>query len=77
MYFVFAAIWAFGGALVEKDGTDYRRRFDKWWKGTWTTVKMPGAQPPLPDAAACLTCPGLSARLQAATWRRRCCLRGR
>lgn len=43
MYVVFAAIWAFGGALVEKDGVDYRRRFDKWWKGTWTTVKMPGA----------------------------------
>ena len=42
MYFVFAAIWAFGGALVEKDGIDYRRRFDKWWKGQWTAVKMPG-----------------------------------
>ena len=42
MYFVFAAIWAFGGALVEKDGIDYRRRFDKWWKATWTTVKIPG-----------------------------------
>ncbi|KAI8464229.1 MAG: flagellar alpha dynein [Monoraphidium minutum] len=42
MYFVFAAIWAFGGALVEKDGVDYRRKFDKWWKATWTTVKMPG-----------------------------------
>lgn len=42
MYFVFAAIWAFGGALVEKDGIDYRRQFDKWWKATWTTVKMPG-----------------------------------
>lgn len=42
-YFVFAAIWAFGGALVEKDGVDYRRRFDKWWKATWTTVKLPGA----------------------------------
>jgi hypothetical protein len=41
-YFVFAAIWAFGGALVEKDGIDYRRRFDKWWKTTWTTVKLPG-----------------------------------
>jgi dynein heavy chain len=43
MYFVFAAIWAFGGALVEKDGIDYRRNFDKWWKQTWTTVKLPGA----------------------------------
>jgi hypothetical protein len=43
-YFVFAAIWAFGGALVEKDGVDYRRKFDKWWKATWTTVKLPGAR---------------------------------
>ena len=41
-YFVFAAIWAFGGALVEKDGVDDRRKFDKWWKATWTAVKMPG-----------------------------------
>lgn len=41
-YFVFAAIWAFGGALAEKDGVDYRRRFDKWWRATWTTVKLPG-----------------------------------
>lgn len=44
MYFVFAAIWAFGGGLVEKDGVDYRRNFDKWWKQTWTTVKLPGGQ---------------------------------
>jgi dynein heavy chain len=42
MYFVFAAIWAFGGALVDKDGISYRRNFDKWWKQTWTTVKLPG-----------------------------------
>jgi hypothetical protein len=42
MYFVFACIWAFGGALVEKDGINYRRNFDKWWKQTWTTVKFPG-----------------------------------
>ena len=44
MYFVFAAIWAFGGALVDKDGINYRRNFDKWWKQTWTTVKLPGAR---------------------------------
>lgn len=40
-FFVFAAIWAFGGALVEKDGINYRRNFDKWWRSTWTTVKLP------------------------------------
>ena len=42
MYFVFAMIWAFGGALCAKDGIDYRRNFDKWFKQTWTTVKIPG-----------------------------------
>lgn len=42
MYFVFAMIWAFGGGLVEKDGIPYRRNFDKWFKQTWTTVKIPG-----------------------------------
>ncbi|DBA86689.1 TPA: Dynein alpha chain, flagellar outer arm [Trebouxia sp. C0004] len=42
MMFAFAMIWAFGGALCEKDGISYRKNFDKWWKGTWTTVKIPG-----------------------------------
>jgi hypothetical protein len=32
MGFVFAAVWAFGGALCEKDGVKYRQQFDKWWK---------------------------------------------
>lgn len=32
MAFVFAAVWAFGGALCEKDGVKYRQLFDKWWK---------------------------------------------
>eukprot|EP00899_Mesostigma_viride_P003607 jgi/Mesvir1/13247/Mv18980-RA.1 len=41
MYFVFACLWAFGGALSIKDGVDYRRKFDKWWRGAWTTVKIP------------------------------------
>lgn len=42
MYFVFAMIWAFGGALCEKDGINYRKNFDKYWKQTWTSVKFPG-----------------------------------
>ncbi|KAK9867723.1 hypothetical protein WJX84_004647 [Apatococcus fuscideae] len=42
MTFVFATIWAFGGALCEKDGISYRKNFDKWWKSAWTTVKLPG-----------------------------------
>ena len=40
-YFVFAAIWAFGGGLIEKDGVPYRKNFDKWWRATWTAVKLP------------------------------------
>lgn len=40
-YFAFAMIWAFGSALCEKDGINYRKNFDKWWKQTWT-VKIPG-----------------------------------
>jgi dynein heavy chain, axonemal len=42
MYFVFAMVWAFGGALCEKDGINYRKNFDKWWKQQWTSVKLPG-----------------------------------
>jgi hypothetical protein len=55
MYFVFAAIWAFGGALVDKDGISYRRNFDKWWKQAWTTVKLPGKQHLLLSRSCC-TC---------------------
>ena len=42
MLFVFAMIWSFGGALNEKDGINYRKNFDKWFKQTFTTVKWPG-----------------------------------
>ena len=41
-YFVLAMVWAFGGGLAPKDGIDYRKDFDKWWKRTWTAVKFPG-----------------------------------
>ncbi|EFN60095.1 hypothetical protein CHLNCDRAFT_133411 [Chlorella variabilis] len=41
MAFVFACVWAFGGALCEKDGIKYRQAFDKWWKATWTAVRFP------------------------------------
>ena len=40
-YFVLACVWAFGGGLAPKDGIDYRRNFDKWWKKKWTTIKFP------------------------------------
>lgn len=40
--FVYALIWALGGALTEKDGVDYRKEFSGWWKGEWkTSVKYP------------------------------------
>lgn len=42
MLFVFAMVWAFGGGLNEKDGINYRRNFDKWFKQTFTAVKFPG-----------------------------------
>ncbi|KAI3429649.1 hypothetical protein D9Q98_005734 [Chlorella vulgaris] len=41
MAFVFACVWAFGGALCEKDGVKYRQAFDKWWKSTWSAVRFP------------------------------------
>lgn len=39
--FVLATVWAFGGGLAPKDGIEYRRNFDKWWKQKWTAVKFP------------------------------------
>jgi hypothetical protein len=41
--FVYALIWAIGGALTEKDGTDYRKEFSTWWKGEKqkSSVKFP------------------------------------
>lgn len=42
MYFIFASVWAFGGPLGVKDGIDYRKQFDKWWRMTWRNqVKFP------------------------------------
>lgn len=40
-YFVFACIWAFGGALSVKDKKDYKAMFDKWWRMTWKSIKIP------------------------------------
>ena len=41
-YFAFAFIWSFGGALSEKDGINYRERFDKWFKRYFSGIKLPG-----------------------------------
>ena len=39
--FVFCAIWAFGSALAEKDGENYRNRFSDFWRGEYKAVRMP------------------------------------
>lgn len=39
--FVFCLIWACGGCLHEKDGIDYRRQFNTWWRNEWKTIKFP------------------------------------
>jgi len=41
IYFVFAAVWAFGGAMSITSGTDYRKKFSQYWKDTWKSVKFP------------------------------------
>lgn len=28
--------------MCDKDGINYRKNFDKWFKTTWTSVKIPG-----------------------------------
>ncbi|XP_006863495.1 PREDICTED: dynein heavy chain 9, axonemal [Chrysochloris asiatica] len=41
LYFAFAAIWAFGGAMVQDQLVDYRMEFSKWWLTEFKTVKFP------------------------------------
>jgi len=41
LYFVFAAIWAFGGALFQDQLVDHRVEFSKWWTTEFKTVKFP------------------------------------
>ncbi|XP_069917496.1 dynein axonemal heavy chain 9 isoform X2 [Oryctolagus cuniculus] len=41
LYFVFAAIWAFGGALAQDQLVDYQTEFSKWWLTEFKTVKFP------------------------------------
>ncbi len=38
--FVYALVWAIGGALTEKDGLDYRKEFSNWWKGIKNLIKI-------------------------------------
>lgn len=39
--FVFAAVWAFGGLLSEKDGEDHRALFSQYWRATWKNIRFP------------------------------------
>ncbi|XP_039595259.1 dynein heavy chain 9, axonemal [Polypterus senegalus] len=41
LYFVFAAIWAFGGAMFQDQLVDYRVEFSKWWTTDFKTIKFP------------------------------------
>ena len=41
IYFVFAAVWGFGGAFTISSGIDYRKKFSQWWKDTWKDIKFP------------------------------------
>uniref|UniRef100_A0A8B9NIU4 Dynein axonemal heavy chain 17 n=1 Tax=Accipiter nisus TaxID=211598 RepID=A0A8B9NIU4_9AVES len=41
LYFVFACIWAFGGAMFQDQLVDYRLEFSKWWVNEFKTIKFP------------------------------------
>ncbi|KAB1264843.1 Dynein heavy chain 9; axonemal [Camelus dromedarius] len=41
LYFVFAAIWALGGAMVRDQLMDHQAEFSKWWLTQFKTVKFP------------------------------------
>ncbi|NWX62644.1 DYH17 protein, partial [Promerops cafer] len=41
LFFVFACIWAFGGALFQDQLVDHRQQFSKWWLSEFKTVKFP------------------------------------
>ncbi|XP_010006976.1 PREDICTED: dynein heavy chain 17, axonemal [Chaetura pelagica] len=41
LYFVFACVWAFGGAMFQDQLVDYRLEFSKWWLSEFKTIKFP------------------------------------
>jgi len=41
LYFVFSAVWAFGGSVIQDQLVDYRVEFSKWWNSEFKTVKFP------------------------------------
>ncbi|KAB7494337.1 hypothetical protein Anas_04775 [Armadillidium nasatum] len=42
IYFVFAAVWAFGSTMYQDGNIDYRVEFSKWWQQEFKTIKFPG-----------------------------------
>lgn len=40
-YFVFAAMWAFGGGLTSEPPHDYRKQFNVLWRSEFKTIKFP------------------------------------
>lgn len=41
LYFAWAAVWAFGGALFKDQLNDFRDEFSKWWVTEFKKVKFP------------------------------------
>nr|XP_054501017.1 dynein axonemal heavy chain 17 [Agelaius phoeniceus] len=41
LFFVFACIWAFGGALFQDQLVDHRQQFSKWWLSEFKVIKFP------------------------------------
>ncbi|XP_053294795.1 dynein axonemal heavy chain 11 [Pleuronectes platessa] len=41
IYFVFACVWAFGGALFQDHLNDHRAEFSRWWTKEMRAVKFP------------------------------------
>jgi len=41
LYFVWACVWAFGGALFQDQLVDHRVEFTKWWSAEFKAVKFP------------------------------------
>ncbi|XP_063285477.1 dynein axonemal heavy chain 11-like [Pelobates fuscus] len=41
VYFVFACVWSFGGALFQDQLIDYRLEFSRWWNKEMRTIKFP------------------------------------
>uniref|UniRef100_A0A8C5IYP6 Dynein axonemal heavy chain 17 n=1 Tax=Junco hyemalis TaxID=40217 RepID=A0A8C5IYP6_JUNHY len=41
LFFVFACIWAFGGALFQDQLVDHRQQFSKWWLTEFKAIKFP------------------------------------